>query len=86
MTKKQILLSIVADAKPKQQSDHLKMPCPKCGSKNGLHGDTWNYTSDVITCAICGLYHVVGAQKESLHRQITGHNPVIVDKRREMLK
>ena len=57
------------------------MNCPKCG-KNTLCGDNYNFTTDIIKCVNCGLYHVVGSQKESLKRQISGRDPRTTEARR----
>lgn len=57
--------------------------CPKCGTGR-LSGDRYNYVTDVITCYSCGLFHAVGASKESLHRQVIGHDPRVVEARREV--
>jgi transcription initiation factor TFIIIB Brf1 subunit/transcription initiation factor TFIIB len=61
------------------------MNCPKCNSKS-LTGEYLNYTTQRIVCLSCGLSHDIGAQKESLIRQATGHNPKSVEQRKALLQ
>jgi hypothetical protein len=60
------------------------LDCPKC--HQGKIYTRRHYSSEEMTCPACGLFYEAGSNRESLKRQITGSDPVEVQKRAMALK
>lgn len=58
----------------------MSTKCPRC--KTGLLMDaTVRYAAPAVKCQNCGCHHEIGGSRESIDRQMTGHDPAAVKRR-----